>query len=529
MYLIFVGFIGFVLFADRFGNKDRLKAGFLTLNINAGFIVIFAYLIVTGYMQFLAIRYNATVSIPLAIFAALGLYTVWALTKDRMIENLAVPSAVVCACIGLGVLYLAATSLGTPPGLTVLLGAVELSTAALVYAVVRGFYEAGKNNPNKFWMALLGQVDYANIAYAAIAVLVLLGVVWVTGNLNNAISMLNIFAGSAVLVVALIEFCIVYAAYASSKGSFKPMYVCAGFIMAMLVFNFYSSAIASVTASPADGVNNSFLSAMTWMSKNTPANSTVVAVWPDGSVVEAWGNRTSYTDSVGGENGTRITGFSQFLFNTSPDANYLYSTGRPDYIVARGFWYQELGGLAVEGMVQNSSSFGFVALGSLQVSRNATAQFYKFQATSPIYCIDAGGNQGGCDSNHPIPVYYKAMVVMSQQANNSSTNAVSAYIGTTASSGYEQIKYVMFYNEANYNYSILQSTVNAVSNYTLMVSYYNRTITGGAILGQGLPYSNLFRFTFLCNYNACPYGDNSVNMQTVFINNDTRILKVNYH
>ncbi len=58
--------------------------------------------------------------------------------------------------------------------------------------------------------------------------------------------------------------------------------------------------------------------------------------------------------------------------------------------------------------------------------------------------------------------------------------------------------------------------------------YTNRTIDGAVILGLDLPSSNLFRFSFLCNYQECPYGDGNVTMTPVYINGDTRILKINY-
>ena len=181
------------------------------------------------------------------------------------------------------------------------------------------------------------------------------------------------------IIIALI---IVYSAYALMAGKLRMRYVYIGVIAVILVFNVYNTYVASITASQADGVNPQFLAAMSWMKSNTPANSTVVAVWPDGSVVEAWANRTSLIDSVGGESGAPILGFTQFLFSTTPDTQYLYSIGRPDYLIARSFWYQELGGLAIEGEVTNASQYGFVALSTTQVTHNDTAQFYSFGSSS---------------------------------------------------------------------------------------------------------------------------------------------------
>ena len=68
-----------------------------------------------------------------------------------------------------------------------------------------------------------------------------------------------------------------------------------------LMFDLYNTYGASVSSGQADGINQQFLDAMTWMKNNTPANATAVAVWPDGSVIEAWANRTSLMDSVGAD------------------------------------------------------------------------------------------------------------------------------------------------------------------------------------------------------------------------------------
>ena len=62
-----------------------------------------------------------------------------------------------------------------------------------------------------------------------------------------------------------------------------------------------------------------------------------------------------------------------------------------------------------------------------------------------------------------------------------------------------------------------------------MIMYTNRTINGAVILGLDLPSSNLFKFTFLCNYQVCPYDGRNVTMTPVYINGDTRILKINYN
>ena len=434
LYLAPIGVLLFLLLASRFDKegKDHFKISEMDLSVNCGFIVAFAYFFVTGFMQSLAIRYNAIVSIPIAIFAAYFIYILWMALKDLEFSNR-----------------------------MLMLLPVAVMSAALI------------------WFA------YTSVYSAAISL------------------SLPLLAAGGIITIAIAALTIAYGFYAVVIGKVKVRYLYVGIIAVILMFNLYNTYIASISASQADGINPLFLDAMTWMKNNTPANSTVMSVWPDGSVIEAWANRTSFLDSVGGEVGPRILSSSQFLFNTSSDTQYLYSIYKPDYLVARNFWYQELGGLAVEGMVQNASQYGFVTLSTLQVTHNDTAQFYSF----------------GSDT-------YKAMLVLKPQQNG--TSAVNGFIGSASGNNYAQVKYVMFYNQADYNYSIITSNAPNALNYTLLVLYTNRTITGSIILGLKLPESNLFKFTFLCNYYECPYGDSNATMTAVYINGDTRIFKINY-
>jgi hypothetical protein len=245
---------------------------------------------------------------------------------------------------------------------------------------------------------------------------------------------------------------------------------------------------------------------MAWMRNNTPSNSTVLALWPDGSVVEGWANRTSYMDSVGGENGTRIYSFAQFLFSTSPDTGYLYGIDKPDYLIVRNFWYEELGGIAQEGLVQNDTAYGYVLLSTVNVTRNATAQFFEFQDQSPPF--------------------YKGEMIISQQPNG--TQKFSAYLGVENSTRFALMRSLILLNTSNAAYSIVNSTKNDTINYTLMVSYAGSEINGAYILGPKLVSSNLFKFTFLCNSFTCPYNTSDVKLQAVYINSDTRIFEIDY-
>ena len=424
-------FGGLILFGERLIAERDFKIS------SVGFLAVLAYAAVTGYLQVQAIRFNAIVSVPLAIFAAFAFYAIGRMFYGMAIERKAV-SAVIVAAI------------------------------AIVSVVV---------------MYSLFISGYFGTSFAAVA------------------------ASAAFMSVALVALLLygVYALAARRPVELKYMVVVA--ILVLSAFAFYSTYIQSYTAVQADGINPSFLSAMTWMKANTPANATVLALWPDGSVVEGWANRTSYMDSVGGENGTRIYPFSKFLFNTTPDSSYLYKIGKPGYLVARTFWYEELGGIAQEGLVQNATAYGFVILPVINLSRNTTTQFFTFESSSPPY--------------------YKTELLVTPQANG--TNAFVAYLGLANGTRFVEMRSVILFNTTNGAYSIINASRNiTTANYTLMVGYSGTNVNGAYILGPKLVRSNLFDFTFLCSTFACAYDNSNVTLTSVYSNSDTKIFKINY-
>jgi asparagine N-glycosylation enzyme membrane subunit Stt3 len=423
----------FLLFAylinrgERFIKRDHF-------NLSAiGFLVLAAYFMVTAYLQSSAIRFNAIISLPIAIFSAFAVYAVGKLFYHSSIRRKGIAFAVA--------------------------GVIAVFTIAILY----NFYQA----------------------------------------FQSAYSM--IVASNAIIYILLLA-ALAYMFYSIVKGRLRFGYIILAFVFVIMIFTFYNTYFESYTAAQADGINPSFLQAMTWMRNNTAPNATVLALWPDGSVVEGWANRTSYMDSVGGENGSKIVRFAQFLFNTSPQSSYLYSIHKPDYLVVRNFWYEELGGIAQEGLVQNSTAYGYVILPSLNVTRNATSQFFTFESDS-----------------YP---FYKSEFIVEQQPNG--TSKFAAYLGIANSSRLALMRSVILFNTTNAAYSVINSSRNNTINYTLMVSYSGRDISGAYILGPKLVASNVFKFTFLCNTFTCPYNNSDVRLQALYINGDTRVFRIIY-
>ncbi|MGC8586588.1 MAG: STT3 domain-containing protein [Candidatus Micrarchaeia archaeon] len=431
-----LGIILFLLLGDRIGKTTRHRLG-VSINFNEGMLVMLAYLLVTAFLQYAAIRYNSLFSIPIAIFAAYGTYAIWALLKEKRLTQRAI-----------------------------------IAFIAIVFDVL--------------------------IAYELIKKVFPL--------FSTGLAMLFV---SALIVNIMLIYVFVYSIYATSKRNMNLQHVFIGLMVALLVMNFYSTYVQSISVTQADGINPLFLQAMAWMRNNTPSNATVLTMWPDGSVVEAWAQRQSYTDSVGGENASRIYPFAHFLFGTNQSSLAYIEKVHPDYIVARTFWFDELGGVAVEGLVSNASAYGYDILESMNITqenitRNETAGVYTF--TSPNYT---------------------AKMIVARFKNNGTTS-LYAYIGSAQSKVLYPIERVLFYNTSSYMYSIVNTTTRPAINETLMISYGNRGITGAVILGPKLLSSNIFKLVYLCNYYGCPYNG-TIRMRDIYMNNDTRIIKVYYN
>jgi len=261
----------------------------------------------------------------------------------------------------------------------------------------------------------------------------------------------------------------------------------------------------SFTSVQADGINANFLSALTWARNNTPANATFLAVWPDGSVIEGWANRTSAMDSVGGQNGPLIAGFARFILNTTPDTNYLINkVHKPEYLLARYYWLQELGGIAIEGNLSNSisASYGYDQFDPVSESANSTYERIAFQS--------------------PLSPGLDAVMLI----NLSDPSRIVAGIGSNGN--YKLVKNAMLYDMANDSYKESIASGNAVND-TFMMTYNGKNITGAALVGPNFTRSNIWDFLYGCSYSNCSYGAGTgISMKLIYQNSDSRIFKISY-
>ena len=311
---------------------------------------------------------------------------------------------------------------------------------------------------------------------------------------------------SAMSIYAIGRF--IYDRKAMLYGRFKAVNLYYMLVAIVVVLVVYYTYLGSSAFAQADGIDQYFLNATVWMRNNTPANATFLTIWPDGSVIEGWGNRTSLTDSVGGQNGALIAGFARFLFNDSNDPQYLYSVGKPDYILARPYWFQLSGGIAEEGSV-NTSGYGLQIMNALQPVYNSTTNTDYYQFIS---------NQ------------IKSLLIVRISA--SGNKSIGAYIGTPNGTSYDPINRVLFYDEQSGAYAFSNISDKYV-NYTLFIPYMPTSsgvsISTGILLGPKLLDSNFFKLVMLCTDGAsCPYDNSNITLTPVYVNPDARIYKVTY-
>lgn len=123
----------------------------------------------------------------------------------------------------------------------------------------------------------------------------------------------------------------------------NPKHLLAAIAIVSILASVYSFSIGIQPA----GINQNEISAMNWISNNTAQNSTFLTLWQDGSLIEGVANRTSYTDSVVGLNGSKALNFSIFLFQPATNLSYLAKVN-PDYLLIRYYWLNITYGLKLE-------------------------------------------------------------------------------------------------------------------------------------------------------------------------------------
>ncbi|MGC8662367.1 MAG: hypothetical protein ACP5RT_01110 [Candidatus Micrarchaeia archaeon] len=316
----------------------------------------------------------------------------------------------------------------------------------------------------------------------------------------------------AILSAYTIYWIIVYA-----KGFKKSlMYAGYGVIISIILYTVIIDYSYSLNLVQADGINSLFLQAMSWAKNNTPTNSVFLALWPDGSVIEGWANRTSVTDSVGSQNVTKADAFALWLYNSSPDGSFLLSNinGKPNYLVARYGWLLETNGIFIESGInpELAKYYGYELFTSLKEINSNTTNIFEFT-----------NSQTGMRENTEI-------------VNDNKTQQISSYLiypnGTAA-----RVGYVAFENIYNLSFVILKQMPFNETNGGLMLIIYSTipnpteriNVTGAFFFAPGITNSNMLKFLYFCNNKECLWNNNVASLDLVYSNPDTRIYKIIYN
>jgi asparagine N-glycosylation enzyme membrane subunit Stt3 len=294
---------------------------------------------------------------------------------------------------------------------------------------------------------------------------------------------------------------------------YRLAYYASFVLLALLLVFVIQTDIGYITGlAPADQINSQFLQAMAWMKNNTPANSVVLTLWPDGSVVEAVANRTSVTDSVGSQYAYKANPFAAWLYNSSPDPGFLLAniTGAPDYLVVRQAWMYETGGIFTESGINISGQYyGYNTFSSLNERVNKTTQLYQFFGS-------------GLEEDTVIE-------------NTTAGRTIASYL--KFNQGIQPFGYVAFYNVVNGNWSIIRQTAfNVTNNDTFLIDYspipapnLYVNITNAYMLGPALAKSNMIKFLFDCNEYACLWNNNVASLRLVYMDYDTKVFRILYN
>ncbi|MDE1860318.1 MAG: hypothetical protein KGH72_01225 [Candidatus Micrarchaeota archaeon] len=308
--------------------------------------------------------------------------------------------------------------------------------------------------------------------------------------------------------------------FSLSLSNRRAMYVTAAamllFMVLIGVVLVYYDGIYGSNLSPADSINPSFISALQWFKGNSANSSVVLTLWPDGSLVEGVANRTSVTDSVGSQNGTKALPFATWILNSSDDPRFLLSpiNGKPDYLLVRTPWLLETDGIYVESGLNpnNTQAYGLESAISFTENENSTNKLLGIKTPQGNFTVNI--------------------------ARNLTTNGTSISAYLPGPNGNYYFDAVAFFDIDNSNFSIFTNPyrTNKTINQSVIVMYSGKprpglfiNLTGSYVMEPGLANSNMIKWLFFCNTYACVWDNNIAKLRMVYYNQDTKIFRIIYN
>ncbi|MHB1830217.1 MAG: hypothetical protein ACYCO0_02385 [Candidatus Micrarchaeaceae archaeon] len=478
----------------------------LKFDVAVPMLAIMAFFIVTGYLQMHIIRFNALFSIPLAIMSAYTIY--WLILAAKHVTD------------------------KKPRHLLILLSSIAFGLGGLMFGYVFGIIIS------IVFALVLVSLSYiiisrgrnrAAVFLAFAVILIFISTEMVTGFSGSSGMLLLITwlltAIFCVMAVISAILCYVYMMREFSGDYSMVVILLSATVLLYLLFSLlYYGTLYSSSLVQADSINPQFIAAMQWLKSNSPSNSVVLTLWPDGSVVEAVSNRTSVTDSVGSQNTTKADPFAAWLLNSSPDPQFLTNpilTGSPNYLVVRNTWLIETQGIYTEAHItKNVSLYGYAPLTSFSESAaNSTTRQLVLRVNSTV-------------------AYPYAVVNIAYSNTTNTANQILAYLQTSPTQVIP-FAYVGFMDQNNGNYSQInqQTRYNSTNGDLLLIQYssiprsggFFINLTGAFIFGPGIADSNMLKFLFMCNAVSCPWDNSKASLNLIFANPDTKIFKITYN
>ncbi|MGC8671322.1 MAG: hypothetical protein ACP5TJ_00300 [Candidatus Micrarchaeia archaeon] len=313
-------------------------------------------------------------------------------------------------------------------------------------------------------------------------------------------------------------------------------------------------------------MNPPVVQALSWLKNNSPSNSVVLTLWPDGSLVEGIANRTSVTDSVGSQNGSKADAFAAWLFNSSPDGKFLLSpiNGKPNYLLVRYPWLVETGGIYTESGYGTSNYFNMTFVHDLQnqismlkykvpfnqlnetdanqINETANTYIESMYGYGTFMRIGEQINATTKEENFTFSGYANYIAKLTiREASTSSGEQVGGYlIAVNSNNTYSVSMFsnVILYNLVNASSTIIDQAAytNKTNSYSLLVTYSPKpnsklpiNVTGAYMLAPGIAKSNMVKFLYECGYSSCPWDNNIARLQLVYNNLDSKIFKIVYN
>ncbi|BCS90586.1 MAG: hypothetical protein ARM1_0043 [Candidatus Micrarchaeota archaeon] len=407
-------------------------------------------------------------------------------------------------------------------GLEILLMPLGLVAPLLLYIYYRRY------NGNKMLPELFTEGYFVILAYLIITLYLQLNAIRFNSIVAVPIAILAALAVESIYVIYLI-----IGERASSILRYSNKFILL-LVIAVLIYQLYfTDYIVYAEAFQADNINTYTLQAMSWIRNNTALNATFLAVWPDGSVIEGFGERQSLMDSVSGQNGLYIEQFAQELLSNNSDNLSFILEHKPDYIYARYYWLDELAGIAQEANL-GSSDAAKRGIQSVPLNQYGSIYYESYSSNNSVYyfldpILFENINKTLITNMTPILQLSK----VNQSFNGYikiSYYAVNGNSISLLSSNVYRSSFTELYNINNATFSFVR--YKNITGYGFLVIYSNSSngpiMDAAYLLGPYAPETFYYELLFECNNQYCPLDNSSVRFNLVYDNVDSKIYRLTY-